>query len=156
MSVTLEPNAPPGEPEPYSEADLQSLPVYALDRPITIPPPLSLESGLPVGGEWLFAWGTDQMTCPDGTNIVFERAGLNSVSVEDDGAVLVLTIGQFPRIGPGLYRRVYSDAAGNLHRDTLQIVSMDRIAGEAVIEFVALDCTLTAPFSLQLLRGVPD
>ena len=152
MSDTLTPSDVPGPPEPYDETNVQSLPTTLLDRPITVAPPLETQPGIPLDGEWRFTWGVEDMTCPDGTVISFEGAGLNSVTIQDFGASLILSIGEFTRVTEGQYRRIYSDETGNLHRDTLRVEGPDLISGEAVIEFSELDCTLTAPFSLLLMR----
>ncbi|MBI5929585.1 MAG: SH3 domain-containing protein [Chloroflexi bacterium] len=152
MSDTLAPLDVPGPPEPYDEDTVQNLPTNILDRPVTVAPPLETQAGVPLDGEWQFVWAIEDMACPDGTTISFEGSGLNSVTIQDSGASLVLSIGEFTRVAEGQYRRIYTDDTGNLHRDTLQVEGPDLINGEAVIEFSELDCTLTAPFSLLLLH----
>lgn len=152
MSENLAPSDAPSPPEPYDENNMQNLPTSILDRPVTVPPPLEIQPGIPLDGEWQFVWSVEDMTCPDGTVISFEGAGLNSVTIQDSGASLILSIGEFTRVAEGQYRRIYTDDTGNLHRDMLQVEGPDFISGEAVIEFSELDCTLTAPFSLLLLR----
>lgn len=141
----------PSAPEPYQVEEVQSLPIALLDRPVEIPTPKVLAAGVPAEGDWRFIWGVSQMLCPDGTAINFEGGGINPVYVENDGETLVLPTGRLTRTATGVYGQVYTDGNGNLHRDTVQVTSLDRMVGEAQIDFVALNCSLTVPFEMRLV-----
>lgn len=143
----------PGDLEELDTDNTQSLPVELLKREVEIPEPLTLEEGVPIPGNWSFAWGVDELTCDDGTIIPFESAGVPSpLTVQDGGATIVATDGgPYSRQSTGVYSRAYIDGEGNLYQETLNVLGPDSIAGEAIIDFSATICTLTVPFSLRLV-----
>lgn len=142
-----------GAPEELSAMDadaVQSLPVGLLDNPVEIPTPFEPNSGQPVSGDWAFQWGVSELTCPDGTTVPFVSDGTPAtITLQDQGLLLSGT--PYTAQGSGIYRGTYTDANGNLHQDTLRVVSHDRIEGEKVLDLVSPVCTLNVPFSLSLM-----
>lgn len=147
----------PSDPSPYDVEVLQSLPLELLDRPVDVPAPRTQPAGVPLAGQWNFAWDTAQLTCPDGTNVPFESTGAPSVlTVESES--LTWNAARYTRSTPGIYRANYVDSSGNLHQDTLQVIAADRIIGEKVLDLISPVCTLNVGFQLQLasVAGVEE
>jgi hypothetical protein len=144
--------SPPSELQAYDAQTVAAVPVELLERPITIAEPLAITPGTPASGSWLFAWGVDSLTCPDGTIVPFRSSGVpGQLLVNQDGSILNWG-GDFGRIGDGVYARSYIDAEGNLYQDTLNVVAVDAISGTSQIEFSERVCSLTVPFTLTFVR----
>jgi len=125
-----------------------------LERPVDVPPPLDIQSGVPITGNWSFGWGVDELQCANGRTVAFETVVVDTlITVQNEGAVVVMLGIPYTRTQSGVYSAVFSDSQGNLHRSTLNVISPDRIIGSADIEFIGLDCTLTVPFQLALVSG---
>jgi hypothetical protein len=141
----------PGDAIAYDLEDLQGLPTTLLPTQIEIAEPLELGVGVPAPGNWSFAWGISEMTCPDNTVFTFESSGLpGAIQVADGGAAIIWGGGTYTRTSQGVYTRAYIDVNSNLIQDTMVVNSPDSITGESVIEVATTVCTLTVPFSLQL------
>jgi len=140
----------PGDPQPYAADDVRSLPLELLDDPVTVAEPLVITSGVPLSGDWLFQWGVASQTCPDGTVVPFESVGIPGRLDVDDGR---FTWGGIPyrAIAPDVYAASYTDASGNLHRDTLTVSGFDYMIGEKLLDLTTPVCTLTVPFTLRLV-----
>lgn len=144
----------PSEAEAYDLDDLQGLPTTLLPMQVDIAEPLELGAGVPTPGNWLFAWGVTEMACPDGTVFPFETVGIPSaIQVADGGATILWGGGAFSRSAEGVYTRAYIDSSSNLIQDTLVVNGRDSISGESVIDVATTICTLTVPFSLQLVSA---
>jgi hypothetical protein len=144
----------PSEAEAYDLDDLQGLPTTLLPTQVDIAEPLELGAGVPTPGNWLFAWGVTEMACPDGTVFPFETVGIPStIQVADGGATILWGGGAYSRSAEGVYTRAYIDSNSNLIQDTLVVNGRDRISGESVIDVATTICTLTVPFSLQLVSA---
>lgn len=142
----------PDNPIPFNPADLQSLPLTLLNRPIDIPVPRAQPEGVPIVGQWRFAWDTAQLVCPDGTVVPFETTGATSaITVTDE--TLAWNQVTYIQSTPGIYRSSYIDGSGNLHQDTLQVIAPDRIIGEKILDLVNPVCTLNVGFLLQLVSA---
>ena len=139
----------PGDPQPYSENTVQSLPVELLNRSIAVSPPRQQSAGLPIAGDWGFTWDDEALTCPDGTVVPFTTTGGVSF-VQADSESLFWNATSYQQTAPGIYRGSYTDGDGNLHQDTLQVVAADRIVGEKVLDLINPTCTLNVGFRLQL------
>jgi hypothetical protein len=143
---------PPSAPQPYDSQDVEAIPINLLDRPVEVAPPLSIQSGVPIVGNWSFGWGVDEMQCANGRAVAFETAVVDTlITVQNEGTEVVMLGIPYSRTQSGVYSAVFSDSQGNLHRSTLNVISPDRIIGSADIEFIGLDCTLTVPFQLSLV-----
>jgi hypothetical protein len=101
---------------------------------------------------WSFAWGSDSLECPDGTQVPFESAGVPSEIRVEDEALLWDAI-RYTQVTPGVYTGSFVDGGGNLHQDTLQVLAPDRIAGEKVLDLASPVCTLNVTFTLQLVSS---
>lgn len=142
----------PSEPRPFDEVDVQSLPVGLLDDEVSVPEPARITAGEPLPGAWQYRWGVDELTCEDGTSVPFTSSNEpGTIAVQEDS--LALSGLRYNEVSNGVYRVSYSDAAGNLHQDTLQVVAPDRIDGTKQLELVDPVCTLNVPFRLQLIRA---
>jgi hypothetical protein len=143
----------PESPRPYQTDQLQSLPADLLRHEFVLADPLALQEGIPAEGRWRFAWGVEELTCPDGSIVPFESTGQPSqIRIEDEGDTLIWAeMGAYIRSQAGVYTRAFIDLDGNLHQDTLTVIALDRIMGEKIVDFAATDCTLTVPFRLQLV-----
>lgn len=139
----------PSEPEAYDLDDLRALPTTLLPRTVEVAPPLTLDAGTPAPGNWRFAWGVSELTCPDGTVFRFESSGTPSgLQVVGSGEALVWGGGTFNRTAAGVYTRAYIDDNSNLIQDTLRVQGFDRISGESVVDVATTVCTLNVPFTL--------
>lgn len=148
---TLTASDTPADPQPYTQAELQSLPLELLNQPVTPNPSLVLPPGTPIAGSWRFTWGADFLTCPDGTDVPFESTGAASALLVDESG-LDWGGSRYERTAEGVYRATYVDGNGNLHQDTLRVTAFDRIEGEKVLDLVSPACTLDVAFRLQLIR----
>jgi hypothetical protein len=158
-SVTVELNengvaeGPPSEPEPYDMSQLQMLPVSLLARPVQIAEPLSQPVGVPVSGEWNFFWLVSQDVCPDGRAVAFETENPHAtVRVDESGESFVMLLTRYIRDESGVYRTIFTDASGNIHTYSVRATALDRMAGEAQIEYL-FGCTLTVPFEMRLVSA---
>lgn len=150
LDEDLAASAPPDPPEPLDTSAMQALPIELLSRPVDIPEPVTLRAGEPIAGNWLFSWGVESLTCPDGTEVPFATFDTpNTIRIE--GGALLWNADAYNRTGDGVYSRSYADANGNLHQNILTVVAPDQIQGQAIIDFSMMVCTLTVPFQLQLV-----
>lgn len=140
----------PTAPEGFDPDNVAALPVSLLDEPVGIPDPLAVTPGVPISGSWLFTWNVDSLSCPDGTVVPFESSGVPG-HVQAQAETLLWGVTRFNQVSPGIYSATYSDANGNLHQDTLQVITPDFMQGEKVIDLASPICSLTAPFTLQLV-----
>lgn len=144
----------PADATAYDLDDLQGLPTTLLPDQIEIAEPLELGPGVPTPGNWAFAWGVSEMACPDSTVFNFESSGTpGAIQVADGGAAIIWGGGTYTRTSDGVYTRAYIDVNSNLIQDTMVVNSPDSISGEAVIDVATTVCTLTVPFSLQLVSA---
>jgi hypothetical protein len=147
-------SGPPTEPEPYDAEQLVALPTTLLPNPVEIPPPLDQPTGLPVNGQWTFRWSVEEMTCENGETVAFTAdASTATITAAEDGSSITLLLTRYNRVDTGVYDAVFADATGNLHRHTLTVTSLDRIAGQAEIEYVDIGCSLVVPFTLSLVEA---
>ena len=142
----------PSAPEAFVMENLDNVPVGLLDEVVTIPQPVNIQPGVPFEGNWLFSWGVQSRTCPDGTEIPFSSIGTTGTITAQEGGVFWHGV-LYTQTTQGVYTATYADDNGNLHRDTLQVQAGDRISGEKVIELVNPVCTLNVPFSVQLISS---
>lgn len=146
----------PNDPQPIDPDNLQALPVDLLDTPVTIPDALTVPAGAPAPGRWSFRWDVTEATCPGGRVVGFEASGVPSaLNLSGDGTTVEYGNNAYQRVAEGVYQNEYTDPEGNTHRDTLNVLALDRIQGESVIEVFAQtpECTLTIPFTLTLVAG---
>jgi len=142
----------PGAPQPIDPDDLQSLPTTLLNTNVTIPEPMGTVLGAPASGSWLFTWGVNSLTCPDGSEVTFASGGTpGRISVADNGSSIAWSDVTYTQVSTGIYSASFVDANGNLHQDTLTVQSLDRINGQKVVDYATTVCTLEVPFSLQLV-----
>lgn len=142
----------PNDPVPLDPDNVQSLPTELLENPVDIPDPLLVVEGAPASGSWLFSWSLTEATCPDGSVWTFENGGIPSgLSVAGGGAVIGWSGRSYNQQSTGVYSQAYVGADGNLYQETLTVQGLDRISGEAVIDLAVTACTLTVPFTLQLV-----
>jgi hypothetical protein len=120
-----------------------------LNENIDIPDPLVLPDGVPAPGLWAFSYGTNSLTCPDGTVQSFESSGqLTSIQPQEDG--LLYSGGFYSRQGTNIYVGGYTDTVGNQINDELRVDRSDLIIGTQELDLATNVCTLTVPFSLSL------
>ena len=142
----------PSEPVPYEISQLQALPLDLLERPVTVAEPFS-SAGRPVSGDWNFFWLVEQATCPDGQVVTFTTENpLTSLRVEDDGSSFTMLLTRYTRDESGAYRTVFTDASGNIHHYTVRAAAIDRLTGDAQIDYL-FGCTLNVPFELRLVNA---
>ncbi|HEX2621920.1 MAG TPA: SH3 domain-containing protein, partial [Phototrophicaceae bacterium] len=142
----------PGDPQPLDPDAVQSLPTDLLENPIDVPDPLEVTEGAPAPGSWLFNWNVTEQTCDNGTVWTFENGGVpGSLSVADGGATVVWSGRSYSLVSTGVYSQAYIGSDQNLYQETLTVQALDRITGEAVIDLASTPCTLTVPFTLQLV-----
>ena len=140
----------PSDPAPYQIDTVANLPVSVLDDMVTIAPPDDSPQGSPFEGNWLFSWGVESAECPDGTVIPFESAGeTGAIRLEEGGFTWHDT--DYNQIATGVYTANYIADDGNAHLDTLQVIARDYVEGEKIIDLSNPICTLTVPFTLQLV-----
>jgi hypothetical protein len=142
----------PGDPRPFDADDVSALPVNLLDDETTVPEPAIIEPGVPLEGQWAFAWAVPELTCPDGTAVPFTSTDNASV-LQVQAEAIVWGATTYSQSTVGVYEATYADGNGNLHQDTLQVVAPDFIQGEKVLDLVQPVCTLTVAFSLSLVSG---
>jgi hypothetical protein len=150
LNQELEAMGVPSDPRPLDTDAVSSLPVDLLDTAVSIPEPLSVQDGVPLPGQWLFEWGVESLTCPDGTVFPFESSGQPGI-IEPQDESLIWSGQRYNQASQGVYTGSYVDGNGNLHRDTLRVIAGDRMEGEQIVDLVSPVCTLTAPFTLQLV-----
>jgi hypothetical protein len=141
----------PDAPRPINESDLSGLEnmTVLLNEDIDIPDPLVLPDGVPAPGLWAFSYGTNSLTCPDGTVQSFESSGqLTSIQPQEDG--LLYSGGFYSRQGTNIYVGGYTDTVGNQINDELRVDRSDLIIGTQELDLATNVCTLTVPFSLSL------
>lgn len=149
LDEDLRANDVPSEPQAFDTEDIQALPIELLEVPIVIPEPVTVLPGTPIAGQWAFNWSISSLNCPDGTNVPFTSTGGTSpISIQAESLRWNNTI--YTRTTAGVYTTSYSDGNGNLHQDTLQVISPDFIEGEKVLDLVSPICTLNVPFTLTL------
>lgn len=151
LDENLQASGTPGEIQPIDPNDVNSLPVDLLPEPVEIPAPLDVQPGVPLPGVWRFSWGVKQLTCPTGEAIDFDSTGfLSDLRASANASTIVWNASTYSRVSPGVYNASRLDEAGNLYQETINVIAPDTITGQAVIDFAAVTCTLTAPFSLKL------
>ena len=152
LDASLSAAGEPDAPKPIDPDDLQSLPTTLLENSVTIPEPVGTIPGAPIPGSWLFTWGVNSLTCPDGSEVTFASGGTpGRISVANDGSSITWSDVTYTRAGTGAYSASFVDANGNLHQDTLTVQSLDRISGQKVVDYATTVCTLEVPFSLRLV-----
>jgi hypothetical protein len=151
LDEDLTPTTGPSDPSAYDPENVQALPTNLLDNPVDTAAPLDVPEGYPIPGNWLFTWSVAEMSCPDGTVVPFQSTGETSV-IQVQGTAL--TIGGLPySFSGGTFVTAYSDGFGNLHSITVTVVEPDFISGQDVIDYLTFTCTLTVPFTMQLVSG---
>ncbi|MFN8376667.1 MAG: SH3 domain-containing protein [Anaerolineae bacterium] len=155
VSVDLDENgaavSAPSAPVTTDSSVVQALPVEVLPGDVTVGPPLEIVEGQPIAGNWQFLWGVSEQSCPNGQRIPFDTAGVNN-PISMQGSTLIR--GGVPYTFDGSnYLGSYSDPQGNLHQITLTVEAPDRITGQDIIDFSAITCTLTVPFTLTLVSA---
>jgi hypothetical protein len=153
LNDTLGAAGSPTEPEAYDVDDVQSLPTDLLPETIEIAEPLAAGEGVPASGNWQFTWNETSKTCPDGSVWTFENGAPAPLSITPDGEAVNFGGGVYNRSAVGVYGRSYVDDEGNLHQVTMNVSAIDRIAGESIIDLAVTPCTLTVPFTMQLIAG---
>jgi hypothetical protein len=153
MSVDLDasglPVGAPNDPEPLDLDNTQGLPIDLLDDDVEIADPFDLPDGVPVSGNWSLNYNVSALTCPDGSEWPFAAIGSVSVQAQQDG---LLYAGTFhSQTGVGVYQGSYTVSSGDLYTNLLQVGATDRITGTTNIDFAERLCTLSVPFTLQLL-----
>ncbi|GAB4312767.1 MAG: hypothetical protein Kow00117_05540 [Phototrophicales bacterium] len=150
LDASLRANDIPSDPQAFNPQDVQGLPLELLNIPVEIPDPVVVSPGIPIAGEWAFSWSVRSLTCPDGTIVPFTSTGeRSSITVQAESLRWNNTI--YSNIASGIYQTAYTDGNGNLHQDTLQVVSPDYIEGEKILDLVSPVCTLNVPFTLTLV-----
>jgi hypothetical protein len=139
----------PTSPEAYDPATVSGLPTSALPRTVEVAAPNTTAAGQPISGTWQFIWGVTSATCADGTVVPLNSAGI-AAPIRMEGGALLWNNNAYTAQG-GAYVRSYTDDLGNLHQDTLTIAASDRINGQKTIDFAAIACSVTVPFTLQLV-----
>lgn len=142
----------PAAPEAFDPEDVEALPVTLLQEPVVIPDPLEVQPNVPITGGWQFEWLVDSLVCPDGSVIPFESTDIPG-SVEAVADALLWAGTRYSLSTPSVYQATFTDAGGNLHQDTLQVINPDYMQGEKVIDLASRVCTLTVPFSLSLVSS---
>ncbi|MBZ0292194.1 MAG: SH3 domain-containing protein [Anaerolineae bacterium] len=143
---------PPTEPEPYDQTQVQALPVEMLSRPVEVPEPVSQATNAPVSGEWNFNWLVQEAECPDGQVVTFSTENpLTTIQVDASGTSFNMLLTRYTRDVSGVYRTVFTDVNGNLHTYSVTFAAIDRLSGQAQIDYV-FGCSLTVPFELRLIR----
>lgn len=155
MSVDLDANGlpvgVPNDPEPLDLDNTQSLPIDLLDTEVEIADPLDLPAGVPVSGQWSLNFNVSTLSCPDGSEWPFAAVGMVSVQAQQDG---LLYAGNFhSETGVGVYQGSYTASTGDTYTNLLQVGATDRITGTTNIDFAERACTLTVPFTLQLVSA---
>ncbi|MDQ7024976.1 MAG: hypothetical protein Q9P44_05395 [Anaerolineae bacterium] len=153
VSVDLDENGQaigaPNDPEPLDLDNIQSLPVEQLDDPVEIAPPLELPPGVPVSGQWSLNFNVDTGTCSDGSVWPFSSVGTVEVLAQQDG---LLYGGNFHvSTGIGSYQGDYTASTGDNYSNVLLVAASDQITGTTTINFSGRSCTLSVPFTLQLV-----
>lgn len=145
----------PSEPEPFDPADVAGLPVGLLNRQVEIPPPLAVQPGVPLTGNWNFFWSVTEADCGGQTvPFVNESPGTNVV-VDEGGESFTMLLARFVRQSQGVYATTFPDSFGNQHKYTVTVTSYDRMAGQAEIFDPLQGCTMTVPFTLTLDNPAP-
>lgn len=143
----------PTDPQPYDTADVQALPTNLLQIPVTVPPPLDNPAGAPLPGTWHFAWGVDELTCDNGEVVKFRVDDpAISIAIAADGSSITTSQALYNRVETGVYEGIFLDTTGNTHRYTLTVTALDRIEGQAQINYIDVGCTLNVPFNIRLVQ----
>lgn len=142
---------PPSEPEPYDQTQLQALPVELLSQPVEVAPPAS-QVNAPLPGEWNFNWLVQEAECPDGRVVTFSTENpLTTIQMDEAGDSFNMLLTRYTRDASGVYRAIFTDVNGNLHTYSVTFAAVDRLSGQAQIDYV-FGCSLTVPFELRLIR----
>ncbi len=147
----LVPVSPPSEPTTTDESVTQALPTEVLPEQVEVAPPLEIIEGQPISGNWQFTWSVEEQTCPNGQIIPFDTLGVNN-PIRMEGNTLIR--GGVPYTFDGSnFVGSYNDPQGNLFQVALTVEAPDRMTGQAIIDFAAITCTLTVPFTLTLVNA---
>jgi hypothetical protein len=153
VSVDLDENGQPlgapNEPEPLDLDNIANVPVDQLDDDVEIAPPLILPPGVPISGQWSLAFNVQSQTCDDGSAWPFVSTGTVTIQAQQDGLLYENIL--HSAVGSGSYQGGYTASTGDAYTNLLLVTASDQITGTTTIDFEARDCTLTAPFTMQLV-----
>ena len=75
------------------------------------------------------------------------------MSIETQQDALLYAGNLHSEVGTGIYQGSYAVSNGDTYTNVLQVGATDRITGTTDIDFAQGNCTLTAPFTLQLVNA---
>jgi hypothetical protein len=140
-------NGVPTDPMPRDVDATNGILFDLLDDPVDVADPLEF-TGVPISGEWALNYIVSTLVC-DGINWPLAAVGTVRIEAQQDG---LLYAGNFHNeTGPATYQGSYTVSNGDTYTNLLQVGATDRITGTTDIDFASGDCTLNAPFTLQLV-----
>ena len=153
VSVDLDENGQPlgapNEPEPLDLDNITNVPVDQLDDDVEIAPPLILPPGVPVSGQWSLSFNVQSQTCTDGSSWPFVSSGTVTIQAQQDGLLYENIL--HSAVGSGSYQGSYASSTGDAYSNLLLVTASDQITGTTTIDFATRECTLTVPFTMQLV-----
>lgn len=137
----------PSEAREATASELQGLPLNVVDDPVATP------NNTPLAGSWIFILDTPlPLTCADGSTVEYISLS-TAATIEPQIDSLIVSGVSYNEVGSGIYSTSYSDPDGNISRDSLRVISPERIVGDRTIDMVNSTCSLSLNFHYELVEA---